>query len=407
MIISSLCGPAIIYIGFSLIQIVIDLYKSLFSHAFIKFIVMLILALVINILCDMGHHVIAWFLVFIPIIMMTIVSTLLLGVFGTNPSDAFLKSQVVDISNNLDGSGNYYAGSDILKTHKNAQNSQNSQNSLSSAERLDRDEHRKNLYDKVEDYYDLSSNENSLYDLSNNLKKYNIVDQLVNDYGNSYFMNSIRNSSLFRKAFNNGSSYGIGLGGGETGLGYSSPYSSSMINPLFGYKKSNAPHVSSLPMTMRQDYELREDHMDGTDFESYGKKYDEDYLYLGGDGFLAYRQSKFNSVKAEMEKTDPGVTEDEIDKEIEKNWQNSLSTAQRRAWNNEAQGEEDKSAYDPTDFTRYRSPLIAYNYSRRSSTDSANPCPPGKTRNSLGTCVRPCPIGLERKFPNGECEEIE
>ena len=81
MFTSSLCGPAILYIGFSLIQIIIDLYKNLFSAAFIKIIVMLILALTINVLCEMGLQVIAWFLVFIPITMMTIISTLLLNVF--------------------------------------------------------------------------------------------------------------------------------------------------------------------------------------------------------------------------------------------------------------------------------------------------------------------------------------
>ena len=36
------CGPALLYLGFSLIQIVIDLYKGLYNTTFIKFIVMIL-----------------------------------------------------------------------------------------------------------------------------------------------------------------------------------------------------------------------------------------------------------------------------------------------------------------------------------------------------------------------------
>ena len=42
MFTSSLCAPAIVYIGFSLIQIIIDVYKGVFNNAFIKFVVMII-----------------------------------------------------------------------------------------------------------------------------------------------------------------------------------------------------------------------------------------------------------------------------------------------------------------------------------------------------------------------------
>ena len=65
MFITELCGPALVYIGFTLIQIIIDLYKNLYGNAFLKFIIMIILALVINILCNMGLTILAWFLVFI------------------------------------------------------------------------------------------------------------------------------------------------------------------------------------------------------------------------------------------------------------------------------------------------------------------------------------------------------
>ena len=103
MFLSSICAPALIYIGFSLIQIFIDIYSNKINEAFLKFIFMLIFTLIINILCDLGFVVIAWIIVFIPIIMMTIISTLLLQVFGLDPKSKDLRSNIrnaSDSSNN-------------------------------------------------------------------------------------------------------------------------------------------------------------------------------------------------------------------------------------------------------------------------------------------------------------------
>jgi hypothetical protein len=109
MFLSSICAPALIYIGFSLIQIFIDIYNNSINDAFLKFIFMLVFTLIINILCDLGFVVIAWIIVFIPIIMMTIISTLLLQVFGLDPKNKQISSQTNNArdisSNNLELSG--------------------------------------------------------------------------------------------------------------------------------------------------------------------------------------------------------------------------------------------------------------------------------------------------------------
>ena len=94
----SLCAPSLIYIGFSIILIIIDIYKGIFSKAFVKFIVMIIISTILNILCNLGYTIISWILVFIPIIMMTLISTLLLKIFGTNPNRDFLKSHIKNIT---------------------------------------------------------------------------------------------------------------------------------------------------------------------------------------------------------------------------------------------------------------------------------------------------------------------
>tara|TARA_A100001011_G_scaffold141986_1_gene149985 strand:+ start:275 stop:553 length:279 start_codon:yes stop_codon:yes gene_type:complete len=82
-----LCGPAIVYIGFSLTHIIIDTYKQLYNSAFMKFLVMIIFTLVLNILCKQGLTIISWFIVFLPFIFMTIISSSLLFAFGFDPKN--------------------------------------------------------------------------------------------------------------------------------------------------------------------------------------------------------------------------------------------------------------------------------------------------------------------------------
>jgi hypothetical protein len=86
MIIDSLCPPAVLYLGFSIIQIIVDLFRGQQNSAFLKVIVMIIFTILLNQLCIGGLTVLSWFIVFIPFIMMTYVTTILLYVFGLNPS---------------------------------------------------------------------------------------------------------------------------------------------------------------------------------------------------------------------------------------------------------------------------------------------------------------------------------
>ena len=80
----NLCPPAIIYLFFSLTQIIIDLFKGLYNTASVKVIVMTIVTFLLNILCKQGLGVVSWIIVFIPFIMMTVIVTLILYAFGLN-----------------------------------------------------------------------------------------------------------------------------------------------------------------------------------------------------------------------------------------------------------------------------------------------------------------------------------
>ena len=85
--IGNLCSPAMLYMGFSLTQIIIDTFKGFYNTAFFKSIVMIIFTLLLNILCKRGLGIISWLIVFIPFILMTYITAVLMFVFGLNASE--------------------------------------------------------------------------------------------------------------------------------------------------------------------------------------------------------------------------------------------------------------------------------------------------------------------------------
>jgi hypothetical protein len=87
MIVEYICPPAILYLAFSITQIVIDMFRGDASTAFLKFIVMIVFTVVLNILCAAGLGIISWFIVFIPFILMTYITTVLAFVFGIPKKD--------------------------------------------------------------------------------------------------------------------------------------------------------------------------------------------------------------------------------------------------------------------------------------------------------------------------------
>ena len=104
----SLCPPAIIYLIFSITQILIDTFKGLYNTALIKFIIMIMITLLLNILCQSGLGVISWIIVFIPFILMTVIVSMLLYIFGLNATTGTLNYTCQGTSNNssIDASGN-------------------------------------------------------------------------------------------------------------------------------------------------------------------------------------------------------------------------------------------------------------------------------------------------------------
>ena len=84
MVLENVCPPALLYLAFSVIQIIIDLYRGDSVQAMFKFIVMIIFTIVLNAICKAGMSIVSWFIVFIPFILMTYITTILFFVFGIN-----------------------------------------------------------------------------------------------------------------------------------------------------------------------------------------------------------------------------------------------------------------------------------------------------------------------------------
>jgi hypothetical protein len=86
----NLCAPAIIYLIFSITQILIDTFKGLYNTAFMKIIVTVMVTLLLNILCEKGLSVVSWIIVFIPFILMTVIVSMLLYIFGLDAATGSL-----------------------------------------------------------------------------------------------------------------------------------------------------------------------------------------------------------------------------------------------------------------------------------------------------------------------------
>tara|TARA_B110000495_G_C22963194_1_gene564706 strand:+ start:250 stop:750 length:501 start_codon:yes stop_codon:yes gene_type:complete len=78
----NLCAPAIIYLIFSITQILIDIIKGLYNTALMKVVVTFMVTVLLNILCQRKLSIVSWIIVFIPFILMTVIVSLLLYIFG-------------------------------------------------------------------------------------------------------------------------------------------------------------------------------------------------------------------------------------------------------------------------------------------------------------------------------------
>ena len=85
MVLQDICAPALIYLVFSTTQIVIDTVKGTYNVALVKLWVTIIFTILLNFLCNKGLGIVSWIIVFVPFILMTVIVTLILVMFGLDP----------------------------------------------------------------------------------------------------------------------------------------------------------------------------------------------------------------------------------------------------------------------------------------------------------------------------------
>jgi len=88
MILNYLCPPALLYVVFFLIQIVIEISNESYKQALTQSIICIIFTCILQIFCNADLTLIAWLLVFIPVIMYTYMVLLIFMVFRLNPDKA-------------------------------------------------------------------------------------------------------------------------------------------------------------------------------------------------------------------------------------------------------------------------------------------------------------------------------
>jgi hypothetical protein len=110
----NLCAPAIIYLIFSITQILIDTYKAMYNTAIIKIMVTVMVTLLLNILCEQGLGVVSWIIVFIPFILMTVIVSMVLYIFGLNATTGTVSSSCSNGENCINGVSQDSSGNIIV-----------------------------------------------------------------------------------------------------------------------------------------------------------------------------------------------------------------------------------------------------------------------------------------------------
>lgn len=88
----NICSPALLYLLFSVTQIIIDTFNRMYNTALVKFVVSIIFTYILNLMCNRGLTLISWIIVFIPFILMSVITTMLLLVLGLSPLKGKIKT---------------------------------------------------------------------------------------------------------------------------------------------------------------------------------------------------------------------------------------------------------------------------------------------------------------------------
>ena len=95
----NICLPTLVYIFFSTTKIIIDIYNKSYDDIFVKMIIIILISTLLNILCDRGYELVAWLIVFIPFMLMSIIVGLLVYYFGLNTQTGDINYKYIKTDN--------------------------------------------------------------------------------------------------------------------------------------------------------------------------------------------------------------------------------------------------------------------------------------------------------------------
>ena len=81
---NSKCTPTTFYLVFAGVQIFMDLVNGIYYSAIVKFLIMIVFSTLLNILCMRNLGIVSWILVFMPFILTTLISALVLDTMNSN-----------------------------------------------------------------------------------------------------------------------------------------------------------------------------------------------------------------------------------------------------------------------------------------------------------------------------------
>ncbi len=82
----SICSPALVYLAFSLTQVIADTVLGLYNTALIKLGMAVVITAMLEVLCARGLKLVSWLVVMIPFALMSLVVGMLLFALGLDPA---------------------------------------------------------------------------------------------------------------------------------------------------------------------------------------------------------------------------------------------------------------------------------------------------------------------------------
>ena len=96
-----LCPPAVLYLIYGGVHIIIDGYKGLYNLVFIETILTLFFTIALQLLCSLGLGIVSWIFIAIPFIGMALFTSLLLGTLSLHPEQGVIHPVPVKPGYNL------------------------------------------------------------------------------------------------------------------------------------------------------------------------------------------------------------------------------------------------------------------------------------------------------------------